>query len=270
MSQLIEQFLKTHQRCTGLRSIMNISTELDQEAISIYYQAETEMEWRLIKEKTFNVNQKNKIFYTALSARLSQLLAETDLLNSDHYETLTHAIKNWCPWQVKEQKNCLYLQDTLLKLLPLARKKQEIDQLCQEYQHHLKSEIENEMQDHHKQAYGVYSNNQSALFKWAAESHPYIKNPHIKLSKALQKYQAVSELRNALMTPSQSANEQLQNFQQIFTAKRQILEKDRDSHAMKFAKGIVTLLSLGVAWFLGVWDVEGKMTTEKMQNILEP
>lgn len=290
MTQLIDQFLKVHQKSTGVGSVVNISTEIDQEVVLIYRQCRIEMERRL-KGKIFDADRQKKFFNKILSARLSQLLTETDLLNTVRYDTLTHAIKNWCPWQEVEQRTCLYVKSMLLKLLPAVQKNQQLDLLCLRYQRHLKTEIEQQAQEHHHQAYFVCSNSKTALFgapplanraqiklvrdqrspieKMASESNRYIENPNTELHGALQKYQVISQLRDALATPIQSASGQIKNFERLFTAQRQVIEKDRDSYGTKFVKGIVTVLSLGIAWLLGVWDVEGETTTENIKNVLD-
>ena len=109
----------------------------------------------------------------------------------------------------------------------------------------------------------------SPVERLAAEPSRYIQNPDKPLDLALQKYQAVSQLEATLATPVKSATEQVKDFNQVFKVQRSLLEKDRDSLAMKFLKGVATVLSLGIAWGLGIWGIKGKVAAEKVQQVLE-
>ena len=109
----------------------------------------------------------------------------------------------------------------------------------------------------------------SPVDRLASEPSRYIQDPDKPLDRALQKYQAVSQLEAALATPVKSATEQVKDFNQVFKVQRPLLEKDRDSLAMKFLKGVATVLSLGIAWGLGIWGIKGKVAAEKIQQVLE-
>ena len=74
---------------------------------------------------------------------------KVDLLNAVNYSTLRNAIHRWCPWQANQQKCCIQVQQSLLTLLPVARQKQELRQLCQEYKNHLAVEIESQAKKRH-------------------------------------------------------------------------------------------------------------------------
>ena len=161
----------------------------------------------------------------------------------------------------------------------------------QEYKAHLTTEIEKQVKNDHEQAYLTCSNGRTTLFgaepvanrpqvkmitdkrlpveRLAAEPSRYLQNPDKPLTLVLQKYQTVSQLEATLATPVKSATEQVKDFNQIFKAQRSLLEKDRDSLAMKFIKGIATVLSLGIAWGMGIWGIKGKATTEKVQQVLK-
>jgi len=67
-----------------------------------------------------------------------------------------------------------------------------------------------------------------------------------------------------------STYQQLQNFKHIFQSQRKIIEKDRDSWGMKFIKGVATVLSLGIAWACGIWNVKGQQAAQKMDQALLP
>ncbi len=87
-------------------------------------------------------------------------------------------------------------------------------------------------------------------------------------SLAVQKYQAVSALQATLTTPVKSATEQLKDFRAQFKVQSAVIEQDRDSWAVKFCKGVVTVLSLGVAWAMGIWNIKGKEAAGKLQTTL--
>ncbi len=179
----------------------------------------------------------------------------------------------------------------MLALLPAAQQKQQLGVVCQEYKAHLTLEIERQVKNDHEQAYLACSNSRTALCgaepianrpqirmvtdkrspieRLAAEPSRYIQNPDKTLTLALQKYQTVSQLQATLATPVKSATEQVKDFNQVFKAQRSVLEKDRDSLAMKFMKSVATVLSLGIAWGLGIWGIKGKVATDKVQQMLE-
>ncbi len=204
---------------------------------------------------------------------------------------MTGAIKRWCPWKKEKQKACLQVQKVLLTLLPAAQQKQQLGALCQEYKAHLKNGIEEEVKNNHEFAYITCSTSRTIIFgaapvadrpqvslvkdkrspveRLAAEPSRYLLNPDRPLALALQKYQTVSQLEATLATPVKSATEQVKDFNQVFKAQRSLLEKDRDSLAIKFLKGVATVLSLGIAWGLGIWGVKGKVAAGKVQQVLE-
>lgn len=288
MSKLIEQFLETHRQSLTENSIVNINMGIDRETLEIYAQAQQESQKRS-KNKSTEVTE--RILNNALTARLTPLLAKTDLLNADNYRNLREAVRRWCPWQAGKQQACLQVQKVLLTLLPAAQQKQQLSVLCQKYKAHLTTEIEKQVKNDHQQSYLVCSNGRTVLFgadpianhpqikvvtdtrspveRLAAEPSRYIQNPDKPLALALQKYQTVSQLEATLSTPVKSATEQVKDFNRVFKAQRACLEKDRDSLAMKFMKGVATVLSLGIAWGLGIWGTQGKETSDKVQAVLE-
>lgn len=288
MSKLIEQFLETHRQSLAENSIVNINMGIDRETLEIYTEAQNETQKRA-KNKPSEVRE--RILNNALAARLTPLLAKADLLNADNYSSLREAIRRWCPWQAGKQHACIQVQKVLLTLLPAAQQKQQLSVLCQEYKAHLTTDIEKQVKNDYEQAYLACSNGRTALFgadpianrpqvkvvtdkrspveRLAAEPSRYIQNPDKQLALALQKYQTVSQLEATLATPVKSATEQVKDFSRVFKAQRSFLEKDRDSLAMKFMKGIATVLSLGIAWGMGIWGIKGKTATDKVQTVLE-
>ena len=61
----------------------------------------------------------------------------------------------------------------------------------------------------------------------------------------------------------------MKDFRAQFKIQRPVIEQDRDSWAMKFAKGVATVLSLGVAWLCGIWNVKGQETAGDLQTTLD-
>ena len=290
MSKLIEQFLETHRQCMVQNSVFNISQALDQEALAIYEQAQAEAH-RRSKGKPDDTARQRKLLNSALETQLTRVLDKVDLLNKAHHDTLRNSIQRWCPWQKGKQQACLQVQKVLLTLLPVAQQKQQLGALCQEYKAHLKNAIEEQVKNNYDYAYITCSTSRTILFgaapvadrpqirlvtdrrspveRLAGEPSRYLQNPDKPLALALQKYQTVSQLEATLATPVKSATEQVKDFNQVFKAQRSVLEKDRDSLAIKFLKGVATVLSLGIAWGLGIWGIKGKVTTEKVQQVLE-
>ena len=100
--------------------------------------------------------------------------------------------------------------------------------------------------------------------------HPQgISNGSDSLNAAIKKYAAVNMMVSALTTP-QPVDQQLQSFKQTFQSQSRIIEKDRDSWGMKFMKGVATVLSLGIAWACGIWNVKGQQAAEKITEALKP
>ena len=58
MSKLIEQFLTTHRQCAAQGSVFNISPTLDQEALAIIEQAQTETQARSKGKERKRLNNK--------------------------------------------------------------------------------------------------------------------------------------------------------------------------------------------------------------------
>ncbi len=290
MSKLIEQFLETHRQCTAQNSVFNISQALDQEALAIVEQAQAETQ-RRFRGKTTDTSHQQKVFNASLAARLTRLLDKVDLINVSRYGALGNAIRRWCPWQSGQQQVCLEVQKTLLTLLPVTRQKQELQQLCQDYRNHLAVEVENEAKNDSEQNYMISTEKRTLLFgappvneraqeKMVTDSRPSVEKlvmgptravgkPDQPPSLAVQKYQAVSALQTTLSTPVKSATEQVKDFRAQFRIQRPVIEQDRDSWAMKFAKGVATVLSLGVAWLCGIWNVKGQEAADDLQTTLD-
>ena len=97
--------------------------------------------------------------------------------------------------------------------------------------------------------------------------HPHgISNGSNSLNAAIKKYAAVNTMESTLNTP-QPVHQQLQRFKQTYQLQSKIIEKDRDSWGMKFMKGVATVLSLGIAWACGIWNVKGQQASERLRKL---
>lgn len=286
MKKLISLFLETHRQSQALNSSFNISKELDLEALAVLEACRRNCRHYKKKSQRKFTSMLNRV----LDSQLTLLLNSADLLNADVYGKLTAAIKNWCPWQSRQQVFCLKIKNHLLKLLPSVRQKQQLQKLCGEYRQHLQVDIETQLQRRHSQALVACSMRNTAIFaappqsnqpqarlvndsrttmdKIIADQNQYIVNPGKSLGFALEKYKVVTRLQESLNTPVKSAPEQLKDFRQKFLAERAILEKNRDRPSILFLKGIATLFSLGVAYLLGIWNVRGQQAAANLQQTL--
>lgn len=285
MKKLISLFLEIHQK-RAPSSKFNISKDLDFEALSIAQECQlTCQNYKKHSHYKFAL-----MFNRILDSRLTSLLDSADLLNPQVYLSLTSAILNWCPWQARKQVLCLKIKNSLLRLLPIARQKQQLQRLCRQYREHLQVELESQLQNQHKQTYLTYAKRNTIIFaappqsdraqailvkdprpaldKIIAGQNSYIIHSSKSLSFALEKYKVVSQLQESLNTPVKSAPEQLKDFKQKFLAKRSILEKNRDNLSILFLKGVATVFSLGLAYAFGIWNVKGKQTAANLQQAL--
>ena len=174
--------------------------------------------------------------------------------------------------------------------MPQARQKQELQVICQDYKAHLKEEIVSELKEKHPQEYAQFTANKKIkgvplpdsgklpqqvtqagknMDRFVADHPQGISNGSESLNAAIKKYAAVNTMASTLNTP-QPVHQQLQSFKQTFQSQSKIIEKDRDSWGMKFMKGVATVLSLGIAWACGIWNVKGQQASEKITETLKP
>ena len=167
MKKLISLFLEIHRQNQALNSSFNISKELDLEALSVFEECQRSCKhYKLKSQRKFYI-----MLNRVLDSRLTILLNSVDLLNPKTYADLTNAIDNWCPWQSRRQTHCLKIKNNLLKLLPAARQKQQLQKLCSEYREHLQVELETRLQQQHQQAYLACSMRSTAVFAAPPQSN---------------------------------------------------------------------------------------------------
>lgn len=295
MKPLTQLFLRTHRKAVKEGWEFNISLVLDRKALQLYDQALARTMSRLRnkhKDKAPDTTAVQRLIREELAVSLTQLLSRTHLRDSATYTALKQAVQNWCPWEVGTQQPGQLIRETLLSLLPVAQKKQQLEGLCNEYRNHLATEIKDHLKSDYPSIHAQITNEQSRVFgappfedgepralsidshcqsldRFVAEQARHLPKPSVPLARAIDKYRAVTTLQNSLKTPIKTVNAQLQDFSQQFQANRTVIEKDRDSLAMKFVKGVATLLSLGSAMLLlGIWKIKGKDVSQKISETL--
>jgi hypothetical protein len=289
MHQLFKYFLEAHQHATAHGSTLSFNSALDQEALKLYTQASMEAH-RRARNRQIDVQ---RLLVNALAVRLTQLLSTVNLRDLTSYNTMKQAIEYWCPWQGSQQSSCLILQQTLLEMLPAARQKQELEFLCHQYSAHLKTEIETAIKTEKQPVYleqfhakpklfgapplpnikqnvSIVRDQRGAIDQIAAEPQQYLSNPSESLTSALKKYQVVNELQQNLKNPVKTAITQVADFNDQFQAKREVLEKNRDSLSITFMKAVATVLTVGFAIFCGIWNVHGKISAKQIQQTRDP
>jgi hypothetical protein len=221
----------------------------------------------------------------AISVRVTEELMRVNLTDTKQFNAVFSALEDWQP----DQK-CQRVRKALLDALPKAQQKQQLQVICHDYKVHLKEEIVSELKDKHPQEYAQFTANRKIkgvplpdsgqlpqqatqaggnMDRFVADHPNGIPNGSDGLNAAFKKYAAVNTLVNSLTIP-QPVNTQLLSFKQTFQSQSKIIEKDRDGWSMKFMKGVATILSLGIAWACGIWDVKGQKAAEKITQALQP
>ena len=221
----------------------------------------------------------------AIGARVTAELMRVNLTNPQQFNAVFQAIEDWQP-DLKSQP----IRKVLLQILPQARQNQQLQVICQDYKAHLKTDIVNELKENYPQEYAQFTANRKIrgvplpdsgklpqpitqaggnMDRFVADYPQGIPNGSDSLNAAIKKYATVNTMASTLTTP-QPIDQQLQNFKQTFQSHSKIIEKDRDSWGMKFVKGVATVLSLGIAWACGIWNVKGQQAAEKMTEVLKP
>lgn len=97
---------------------------------------------------------------------------------------------------------------------------------------------------------------------------------HPKLHAALNKYQAVSEMKQCLSTGNASPENKLQEFDKKLNESRETLSKNLDSSAMKFMKNILHVLTAGLYSkstrdTFQFWKTQGEVFTENVSDTMK-
>lgn len=83
------------------------------------------------------------------------------------------------------------------------------------------------------------------------------------------KLQIITACIQALEEPGKTADEQLADFKVIFddADNRKTLNTRRDNAGITFLKGVLTVLSLGIAWAAGLWSTKGGKMSENIDEL---
>jgi hypothetical protein len=290
MRYFIESLLKADSHALAEQWEVTIRLALDTQAKLCYEQIECQVAQRCRGKKNKEAVQQ-KLRLELLAVSFTQALSTFALRDPKIYNLLTQAAERWCPWSVEVQQSGRLMQQVLLSVLPDVRKKQALEALCHDYKDHLKKDIEDHLKSDHPPVYAKYQKAEPRVFgappfengekrafsissecqlmeRFVAEQASELSHPSKVLAGAIQKYQAVSTLEAALKTPIKSAVTQLSNFRRELTTQQPVIIQDRDSWAIKFAKGVATVLSLGLAAWLGIWGVQGQKAVNEMRDVL--
>jgi len=285
MSKLIELFVQCHRHQASTTDKPDFEFDLQQEMLKIREAANRKME-----SQRLGFSQDYKITVAqldyVLAAQLTQELAKVNLFDAEQCLLIKKSIELWQPslWNQQHQIG-LKIKEKLLALLPDAVKKQRLDQTCQEYKTHLKSEIEADLARYHPSVYDDYGRERSTVVISGQTVHRQRVKAHDldyflqneaktlpieqpRLTQAIQKYERVSAMQLTLHTAT-TASRQIQHFATVLAYTKPILEKNRDSLGMRFVKWVGTLLTLGVAAACGIFSVKGAQTTEALTGILD-
>ncbi len=282
---LIDLLLQNSTKSTGDESKIDRLMRLHRQAAIIYNQVSWEAGRDCSPENYF---LKEKM---AIDTRITTELAQVNLTNSRQYNAIVKAVEAWQPiTHDLDGRSSQIIRKAVITALPVARQKQELQIICQEYKTHLKKDIEAELLSNHPQEYQQYAGNRqikgvplpdsgklpTTLIQSGknmdrfVDHHPDgIANGSQSLNSALKKYATVQTMSRTLSTP-QPVDIQVKNFKQRFQSKRAVIEKDRDSWGMKFAKAVASVLSLGIAVWCGIWSVKGKQAARNLTAALTP
>lgn len=169
--------------------------------------------------------------------------------------------------------------------LPRNKPQADLRSACNEYLNHLKKSIYNELLDSEIgiEKFGTSDSAGRLHFDINKVIHPddNVKNriealgkKNVSFGRAIEKYNAISEMRNALIGPDGSPmlsfdSSEENSFKSIFYKHCELIKTHRDSAAIKFLKHVIDALSFGIATIAGIWKVKGKEEAKKISDILD-
>lgn len=97
---------------------------------------------------------------------------------------------------------------------------------------------------------------------------------HPKLYVALDKYQAISEMKECLTKTTDPSDTRLNAFNDKFNKSQEILSRNLDNSAMKFIKNILHVLTAGLYSKLTkdtfqFWKTQGEIFTENVNDTMK-
>ncbi len=269
---------------------VNISLALDDKVKQLYDQASANAQRRLRNKKEVSASQHNTVLIEEFSVLLTQHCDKSDLLDPVKYEALSLSVQRWCPWEVESQISSQLARQLLISMLPQARKKQQLLQICGQFKSHLAADIESGLKDQYPKIYAEYKAQTPQSFggptlptgkpttlsfdpcrpldRILNESASELKKPSDSLSGAITHYRIVRQLEEKLQNPIKPVDRQLQDFRQEFSRQKPVIEKNPDSAAVQFIKRVVNTLSKGLMQKLGFWQVKGQAAAQKIADKL--
>jgi hypothetical protein len=290
MKNLQNLLLNAQHESVKNRLDVNISLALDDKVKQLYEQASVNAQRRLRHKKEVSASQQNTVLIEELTVLLTQHCDKSDLLDPVKYEALSLSVQRWCPWEVESQMSSQLARQLLISMLPQARKKQQLLQICGQFKSHLAADIENGLKDQYPKVYAEYKAQAPQSFggptlptgkpttlsfdpcrpldRLLSESASRLKKPSDALSCAITHYRIVRQLEEKLQNPIKLVGRQLQDFRQEFSRQKPVIEKNPDSAAVQFIKRVVNTLSKGLMEKLGFWQVKGQAAAQKIADKL--
>ncbi len=269
---------------------VNISLALDDKVKELYEQASVNAQRRLRNKKEVSASQQNTVLIEEFTILLTQHCDKSNLLDPVNYEALSLSVQRWCPWEVESQHSSQLARQLLISMLPQARKKQQLLQICDQFKSHLAADIESGLKDQYPKAYAEYKAQAPQSFggptlptgkpttlsfepcrpldRFISESAPKLSHPNPSLTCAIDNYRIAQQLEEKLQNPLKPVDRQLQDFRQTFSQQKPVIEKNPDSAAVQFIKRVVNTLSKGLMQKLGFWQVKGQAAAQKIADKL--
>lgn len=288
MPNFIELLIESQQRMIDIMSPPKRQPQLNHQAVLLYDQT-----WQEAKNYNSHLQTEDKwgeVFAAVLSKKITEDLEAIDWMVQHNCDDIVRALNAW-QFSTDDPafKQCQAVREVLIKLVPIAPKKQKLLALCQEYKLYLKADIEKRLQRDHPLVYEHYTAHRRDIAspppgaglmpiliikpgknmeRFIARNRGGLRRGKKSLNTAIKKYAVVSALEKTLIQPKPLPT-QLADFHWKFHEQRAILNKDRDTALLKFVKGIVTLFSAGIAVAAGMWSVKGKIFGNQLHSTLK-
>ncbi len=288
MPNFIELLIESQQRMIDILSPPKRQPQLNHQAVLLYDQA-----WQEAKNYSPHLQTEDKwgaVFATVLAKKITEDLETIDWMAQHNCDDIVRALNAWqFSTDDPDFKQCQVVRELLIKLVPIAPKKQKLLALCQEYKLYLKADIEKRLQRDHPLIYEHYTSNRRDIASTPPSSGPMptliikpgknmerfiarnregLRRGNKSLNTAIKKYAAVSALEKTLLQPKPLPT-QVADFHWKLHEHRSILNKDRDTALLKFVKGIATLFSAGIVVAAGIWRVKGKTFSNQLHSTLK-
>ena len=289
---IIELLFQTQQESLKNKREFHINLALDDVIQELYQSAQNSTQQRMQNKGTASEQDPQQMLIEELRRLLTRQIAKTDLLDFRKYEMLCQAIQRWCPWKVERQASGQLVRQLWMAMLPEARQKQQLQQICREYTTDLTTEIESRLRNHHPSVYMRYRTQKSqtsdrssslpdpsvelsvdpcqAMDQFVNKQASQLKNPCSSLVEAIANYRSVRILSESLKHTTKPVTSQLQDFRQRFSEQKPLLDKNQDSAAVQFIKRVMHVLSWGRIQRWGFWQIKGQEISKRIEKNLGP